>query len=498
MNENKLVRAESATPEVQKKDSVVQAGAATLGELYTFINFRNRAMVLLLEPFPHFVPLTKERFDRMAYHGLGGVTRSRVNDVFSYVCNRASDYTEYEHLILFGVPAPLSGSQTASDDGPSTRVWNADTLTWVAAPDLSAPVWRSPYGVVEDNRPVPFVMSLAGNDQGLYDDIMQSLAPLVMTKKPDGVLWWVGDGANGKSTLMDAIYKILPEQLSSLTVKALTDGRDTPRLNGTLANIVKESSEGRIEDTEIYKAVGTHEDFTVHKFHSQDSVTIRGNMHHIFSANAIPTFNDKGYSARRRTFIVPFTQRFESDPSFEERTFNAEMFGHLIYEMTRYAVQLRDQGYRYKWSAQTLSAKMEYDADANNAEEYAREIITQGVVAFDSYSPMKIDYEGWCADNGYVPLGVTNLRRALTVCGFSRGTVRYGTTTSTRKMYKLETASPVDLQPFGMGRPGMYTMPGFIPKPREPEPVPPFQQPIENDDGPPPEPEKKTILKGNW
>jgi len=412
-----------------------------------------------------------------------------MNDVFAFLGNTAEDLSGNDHLIAFGL-------EEASDNGfyhesALTVVWDMDALEMRSDQKPTDCIWRSPYGKISaGGKRLKFIMDLANNDEGVYDDIMQSLAPLVMARKPDGVIWWIGDGANGKSTLMDAIYKIFPGQLSSLTVKRLVDGRDTPSLNGTLGNIVKESSEGRVEDTEIYKAIGTHENFRVHKFHSQDDIEIQGNLHHIFSANTIPSFNDKGFSARRRTFIVPFTNRFDSDPTFEQKTFTPEMFGQLITEMCKYAIRLRAQGYRYKWSAQTLSAKLEYDTEANNAEEYAKYLVSQGVVAFDSYTPIKADYESWCADNGFVPLGLTNLRRAISTVGYDRRSIKDDERVG--KRYVLPNIVPGDLQTMGLGRQGMYTTHGFTPEPSvaEKTEVPEFEKP--KDDEPP------DIIDGKW
>lgn len=449
-------------PQENNKLSAVQVNATVIGEQVRFASFRGRPMVEVDKPYPHFVPLTRERFDQLGYPILGGQSRSRMADIFAYISNVAPDLTIADHLISFG-----------------DRVWDMRELAFVEG-DPRNTVWRSPYAPVPAPEAPPggpgpriaFIASLAGGDEGVYDDIMQSLAPLVMDKKPDGVVWWVGNGANGKSTLMEAIYRIFPGQLSSLTVKSLTDGRDTPRLNGTLANVVKESSEGRIDDTEIYKAVGTHEDFTVHKFHSQDTMVIRGNVHHIFSGNAVPTFNDKGWSARRRTFIVPFAQRFESDPNFEKVTFTQELFEMLVAEMCRYAVRLREQGLRYKWSAPTLAAKAEYDVEANNAEEYARAIVLQGVVGFESFGPVKMDYDNWCADQGYVPLGINNLRRAVSSSGFERRTAI--TEGGATKLYLISTVKPAEIQAIGMSRPGMYMLPGFMASPKPKAEVPIF------------------------
>lgn len=457
--------------EVVVKPSALQLQTDTILEHYTIIRFRNRPMYMVPEPFEHYIPLTRERFENIAYNLIQPIpTRSRVGDCFDAIKNRAMDMTHNQHLILFG-----QRSDTISEDYRAT-VWDCDTLS-ATGYEPERCVWRSPYPQLKSSKatkPVEFIMQLAGGDQGLYDDIMQSMAPMIMTRKPDGVVWWIGDGANGKSTLMDALYRIFPGQLASLTVRSLADGRDAPALNGQLANIVKESSEGRIDDTESYKAIGTHEDFSVHTFNKQDPTTILGNMHHIFSGNSIPIFNDKGFSARRRTFIIPFGQQFESDPTFEERTFTPEFFSHLITEMCNYAKRIREQGYRYKWSVRTLAAKADYDTSANTAENYVKELVeTDGVIGFDNFGSVRIDYENWCREEGQVPLGAQNMRRAIMAAGFERISVRSGEVTT--KGYRLPNIKEADTQQLGLGRPGLYTVPGFqAPKPVE---VPNFEGP---------------------
>lgn len=448
------------------KQSVLQVQTDTILQYYTVIRFRNRPLYMVDEPFPHYIPLTKERFDNIAYNLLQPLpTRSRVGDCYDAIKNRAEDFSHNQHLILFG------RRETTTDPAHRAIVWNTDTLSVQGyEPDLC--VWRSPYPQLHPSKAterLEFIMQLAGGNEGLYDDIMQSIAPLVMSKKPDGVIWWVGAGANGKSTLMDALYRIFPGQLASLTVKSLTDQRDAPSLNGQLANIVKESSEGRIDDTEVYKAIGTHEDFSVHTFNKQDPTTILGNMHHIFSGNSIPIFNDKGYSARRRTFIIPFGQEFKSDPNFEEKTFTPEFFSALITEICKYAVRLRDQGYNYHWSARTTAAKADYDTSANTAENYTAELIEDGVVGFDNFGNVRNDYENWCRDEGQVPLGIQNMRRALMTAGFERLSVRLGDVTT--KAYRLPGFKEAELQRLSVGRPGLFTIPGFQPKQKAPEPA---------------------------
>jgi hypothetical protein len=453
------------------KTTKLRTLASAIFEAEKIVQFRGDALILVHKPFNHFVKLSRNRFEAIVYPIAGPITRTMVSDVYAYVRSEAEDYGPFGHLIGFGQNTIIEDD---TDLHPPT-VWDAEELSLISHYKIDNCVWRSPYPkiVVDKDEagnhlPIPFILSLAGGDVGVYDDIMQSIAPIVMDKKPDGVIWWVGTGANGKSTLMDALYKLFPNQFASINVKRLTDGRDLPSLNGKLANIVKESSEGRIDDTDVYKSLGTHESFRVHKFHQQEDEEINGNIHSIFSANTIPTFNDKGFSARRRTFVIPFTQTFVSDPDFEVKTFTPEFFGKLAFEICKYANRLKRQGYKYKWSGQTLNAKLEYDHEANNAEEYAKQLIDDGVVAFHSYNPVRMDYENWCADNGYVPLGITNMRKALSALGFERSTSRDDGKIDS--IYKLPDTSISNLEPYGMGRIGLFTAPGFRKHEAEPEP----------------------------
>jgi hypothetical protein len=449
------------------------------------------------DSFPHYRLLDMDTFKRICYPEAGGVARSKITDVYELVTAAADDLTSNDHLINFGMEVAdatmhpeLTGFDAYFPVNHKRCVWNTQSLMWEYGTDDANVMWRSPYPRVRvklpdtdgyDDSPLPFIMQLAGGDRALYDDIMQSIAPLVMAKKPDGVIWWVGQGANGKSTLMDAIYRIFPGQLASLNVKRLVDGRDTPTLNGKLANVVKESSEGRIEDTEIYKCLGTHENFETHKFHSQESMTIKGNIHSIFSGNSIPVFADKGHSIRRRTFIIPFNQVFESDPDFERKTFTPEFFGRLINEIARYAKRLEKQGYRYIWSAATTGAKELYDREASNAEEYAKTLVNDDhVVAFYNYNPVRMDYENWCAEEGFPPLGIGNLKKAMALVGFERVSNR-AENGSVSKIYRLNTVEGNEsLQQLGMGRPGLLVRSGYQVTP-EPE-----------------KPKQTSILNGKW
>lgn len=320
--------------------SINDAAMAVLTR-HCIARFRGNAMVKTRKPYERFAPMSKDVFDQIAYPLVGGMPRSRMNDTFAYVSSVARDITANDHYILFGAG---TSSQT---------VWDMERLeirTDIFPDDC---VWRSPYAPIPTTKPIKLILNLAGGDEGVYSDIMQSLAPLVMAIKPDGVIWWIGEDVRGKSILTDALNKIFSDQLTSLTVKQLNGGRsNTLLLNGVLGNIAVDSG-GQITNTQIYKSIGSHEDFFMHRWHSQGGIVVRGNVHHIFSTDHAPTFYTRNLSIDRRTHTVPFSRAGNT-----QATSPNNFYGQLIAEMFRYAVRLRRQGYCYEWSRATPAPKL--------------------------------------------------------------------------------------------------------------------------------------------
>jgi phage/plasmid-associated DNA primase len=385
-----------------KKTKIKQQQHQTLSNLHTFIIFRGAPFHL--DPTTNrFTPLTTPLFATLAYQSFPYATIQQIKEVEHLVRHSATDLSHLDYLIGL----------------PNSMAWNTRTLQ-IEKPQTIT-VLRSPVAPNPNAAPLAraYLLELSNGDSQLADDYLQAIAPLFMDRKPTGVIWFIGGGANGKSALISAIYRLLPDHLTSLTVAAIEDGRDTPRLNGVIGNVCRESSESRVEDTERYKALGTHEPFSVHKFHSQDSITIQTNVHTIFNANNIPVFSDKTEGARRRTLIVPFPAKFKDDPMFETKTFTPEFLGgllHLILEATKI---LRDNHYQYKFSSATLTAKGQYDAEVNSAEAFLAHLRDNKVKAFSNYRLLRQAYENWCMDQGLVPLGVTSLKRVMTNIAFA-------------------------------------------------------------------------------
>lgn len=405
----------SSVTNTGEKKPVKQIMAERLEAKARIVRFKGATVI---EQKGKWVDLSSDLFAEVCYKTFGvGLNKSRIADLEHLFRTSSPDMSHMSHFISFG-----------------GNVWDMKKLNWTNEVPAEDCIYRVKYQPPDgdfseteftrkDGR-LKFIMELACNDEKVYDDIMQSVAPIIMFKKPTGVIWYLGGGANGKSTLVHLLYIIFGPYLTELTVKQLEDERDTPQLNGKLANVCKESSEGFVEDTRTYKSIGTHENFSVHKFHSQDMVEIEGNVHHIFSANNIPTFGDKSYGARRRTLVIPFNNHFKPDETFEDRTFTTAFIDAFITEMIKYAGVLKKQKYTYKFSTTTAAMKEKYDTEANTAQTYAEELIQQGILGFRNFRLLETDYENWCADGGYKPSSRNVLRRAMEEADFTRRSAR--------------------------------------------------------------------------
>jgi hypothetical protein len=321
----------------EPRTRVIAKDADIIAAQHRIVLFKGSVMIEVPEPYSHFILLTKEHFERIAHPLLGWVKQLHLNGVFAHLAYTAKDLSDNDHLALFG---------NLVDTKADLTVWDMDKLevrSDIAPEDC---VRRSPYSMKRRGNPIPFIMQLAGSDNCVYDDIMQSLAPLVMALKPEGIIWWTGDGVDGKSALMDALHQLFPDQLASITNKRLAGGRVTRTLNGNLGNIV-DGDNGQVADIHIYRSLAKHQSFNVHNYHRQDGLEIQSNIHHIFAAADAPRFSSKSWSTQWRTFAIPFNQQIGCS---QAHIFTDEFFGQLIAEMCRYAQRIKMHGYRYNWS----------------------------------------------------------------------------------------------------------------------------------------------------
>lgn len=355
-----------------------------------------------------YVPMNSDEFATIAYQTLGIIDKSRIADLYHFFEHASEDVSHLAKYIAIG-----------------DRVWNRNTCNWTTKVKPEGCIYRTAIPATHGNKFGRYLLDLADGDAGVAKDILQAIAPIFMTVKPTGIIFFVGNGQVGKSGIVEAIYRIIGTYLEDLSLEQIEDERDTPALNGKIANVLSDSSTTTsVVNDKNYKLMGDHKSFKVHTFHSQSPTKINGNLHYIFNTNQIPNFASKDNGVRRRTLLIKFVRTFPVNEMFYERTFTDLFLSDLLGAILEAAKEIKKNNYRYDWSLTTLAAKAEYDDEANSAETYIREILKQGIIRFDSHKNLEDDYEWWCKENGHQKLHQKSLVNATKNAGFARQSFR--------------------------------------------------------------------------
>jgi phage/plasmid-associated DNA primase len=402
--------------DTEKKMTLKAKQAKAITNRYRIVRFRG---AVLYRAEAGWEPLSYDEFARICYqvHG-AGLRQTQIKDLQHLFYTSSDDLTQYAHYIAM----------------PDNRVWDMKKLKFTQDVSSEDCVYTTSINPTNGSSHRKWLEEVTIGDKELADDIIKALAPVFMAKKPFGVFWFLGNGANGKSTTLKALYAIFGSDppyshnrwFSQLTVRQIEDERDTPMINGKLGNVCLESNDGHIKDTGGYKNLAEHSTFNVHRFNSQDGAVIDGNVHTIFNANNIPTFADKTQGVRRRTFTIPFRASFPQDNTFDEKLFAKEGFlSDLLGEILATTVAIKKNGYSYTFSDLTLKAKEDYDEEVNTAETYFEELLATEVWGFTNFTDLTKDYQKWCDERSYTSLGKKAISHAAKIVGYERKSFRH-------------------------------------------------------------------------
>lgn len=148
-----------------------------------------------------------------------------------------------------------------------------------------------------------------------------------------------GEGANGKSTLLDALKYLMGDRnIASLDLKELGDRFKTAELFGKLANIGDDIGSDYIANVSVFKKLVTGQRVSVER-KGDDPFEFDSYAKLLFSANAIPRLgrSKESFSVMRRLVIVPFDAKFTS----EDEDFNPNIRYDLQdQEVMEYMIQI--------------------------------------------------------------------------------------------------------------------------------------------------------------
>ncbi len=145
----------------------------------------------------------------------------------------------------------------------------------------------------------------------IYEFLGDSLTGKIKYQK---ALLFTGEGANGKSTLIELFRKLVGfENCSGTSLqKLLEDKFGVCNLEGKLLNLSPDIPKKALVHTEIFKqVVGDHTLTGEKKFRNE--YEFYNHSKHIFSCNAVPRSYDTTHAFYRRWIIIPFLRIFAEE-----------------------------------------------------------------------------------------------------------------------------------------------------------------------------------------
>lgn len=223
---------------------------------------------------------------------------------------------------------------------------------------------------------------------------------LIPTSKFQKAFILYGDGANGKSTLLDIITDVIGDtNISSLSLQELNHNFKLSEITNKLVNIGDDISDQYLEDSSIFKKLVSGDEVTVDKKNEQP-YKMRNYATMLFATNNLPTTKDKSTGYSRRLSIIPFEAVFSStDPDYDPFILDKL----TTPEAKSYILNLAIDGIIRVFAQNGFTEVDRVDdilndflKENNNVIAFLSEFDIEGQVSSDAYN----EYTYWCAQNG--------------------------------------------------------------------------------------------------
>lgn len=249
---------------------------------------------------------------------------------------------------------------------------------------------------------------------GEYINVIQEFFGLCMTRETyDKALFLIGEGNNGKSTLLDVLKGILGnDNTCEVQLEQLEKSHYVAQLHNKILNIATEiGARGTVCD-EMFKKIVAH-DYVMgdHKFGHPFS--FRPVCKLIFATNNMPRTDDKSRAFYRRLLIIPLAKEFTDldDKHKYYRTLLNERNG-IFNWMVEGLKRLKERG-RFavgKSMIETIeSYKIENNPVLSFIEEHCVVESNASVIKKNIYDA----YKDYCEDSGFRPVNIKKFGKEL-------------------------------------------------------------------------------------
>ena len=234
--------------------------------------------------------------------------------------------------------------------------------------------------------------------------------------KTETAYFLVGNGANGKSILLNVIEEMIGREfiVHSNIEKLTTRPFYLPALIGKKLNISNEE-ESKFLKSDTFKALITGNDISAERKFG-DPFDFKPNVKFIFASNKIPTFSDLNYGITRRIKIIQFYNRFDRENP-QTDIFILDKLKAELPAIVKWAIagakRLVENKYNLSYSKQSDLSLEELQGEISSAVMFFRENYYINDKEFTGNDDMYAEYKNWCLDVGKKPFSKSNFGRDL-------------------------------------------------------------------------------------
>lgn len=222
--------------------------------------------------------------------------------------------------------------------------------------------------------------------------------------------FWLGGGANGKSTLAE-IVSALHSKITAMSLDSL-DGFKLVGLIGSSLVYVDETP-SRIDEQRLKALISGGLLQIDRKF--REPVNLRPTAKWIICGNSLPALRDQSHGFWRRMPVIPFSRRFaeeEQDPLLAKRIIETELDGVLAWAVEGLMMCLKAGRLpTLPDSLKDAQAQGKRGTDSVLAWLDDGRVVEHESVPADVATPRGAiyrDYANWCREHGYSPVNDAN------------------------------------------------------------------------------------------
>ena len=263
---------------------------------------------------------------------------------------------------------------------------------------MSTPVWdKFIEEILVDNNGTPDPDLL----QYVYEVLGYMLVPEIAGQT---MFYFVGAGANGKSTLLNLLVDIVGgEFVSSQSVEELTT-KDfmLPNLIGKRLNVVNEEQSKYVQ-AEKFKALVSGDPVSARRLYGEP-FTFVPTTKFIFASNHVPQFNDWDGGIERRVRIIPFNYNVPEEKRDTDlaKKLRAEIPGIVGKILDRGTKRVIDNGFKLVAPLQVIRMSEEFKKNTATLDTFITEALkpNNDPHEFKANSEIYYMYKTWAAQSG--------------------------------------------------------------------------------------------------